>query len=383
MPANGPTLTLSRLRVWDVAHLTDAAAHWTRAATDWEDVFDRLASQMSSPGGMSWVGVAAEEAQRRAYTDRLKVVGMADRLHEAAGIARRGADEIEDARRRVIDAVSVAEDAGFTVGEDFSVTSRETGTLGQLSARQALAEVLAAEIRTRVGELVAIDQRTAVEITTASAGVDAISFEDSNDHHERTVQAVDNHTEEPGPPDPTPPVEGIPPDGVMPPVGGDFTPGPPSRPSVSARGGKSLWDESGGEWRYFPGDKWRNPHWDYNPHSTPSGRGSEWQNIPIGDLPSHKDENPSVIAGLPPWLQGVPSVGGPPQNPLVAPFTGAAMPTTPAPVVGTEPGGPRISMPRIDIHAPNAGDLQNAGGPAAVAGGGALLLLILGAMALA
>ena len=29
--------------------------------------------------------------------------------------------------------------------------------------------------------------------------------------------------------------------------------GPASRPSEVAQGGRSLWDESGGEWRYYPG----------------------------------------------------------------------------------------------------------------------------------
>ncbi len=33
-----------------------------------------------------------------------------------------------------------------------------------------------------------------------------------------------------------------------------------------ACGGESLWDENGGEWRYFSGDNYRYPHWDYKPH---------------------------------------------------------------------------------------------------------------------
>lgn len=75
---------------------------------------------------------------------------------------------------------------------------------------------------------------------------------------------------------------GLPPDGIYPPVEGKVTQGPASRPSEQARGGQSLWDEKGGEWRYFPGDKYHNPHWDYNPHNSPT---SPWQNIAIGDLP--------------------------------------------------------------------------------------------------
>jgi hypothetical protein len=77
---------------------------------------------------------------------------------------------------------------------------------------------------------------------------------------------------------------GLPPDGVAPPAG-EVTVGPASRPSERDKGGKSLWDSSGGEWRYSPEDKWHNPHWDYNPHNKPS---SPWQNIPIDQLPPRK-----------------------------------------------------------------------------------------------
>jgi RHS repeat-associated protein len=80
---------------------------------------------------------------------------------------------------------------------------------------------------------------------------------------------------------PTPP-RGLPPEDVRPPVEGQCKEGPPSRPSELQKGGKSLWDQNGGEWRYFPGDKYHNPHWDYNPHNVPK---SPWQNIPINNLP--------------------------------------------------------------------------------------------------
>jgi hypothetical protein len=75
---------------------------------------------------------------------------------------------------------------------------------------------------------------------------------------------------------------GLPPTGVMPPVENpdQLTTGPASRPSEAAKGGQSLWDHSGGEWRYFPGDTYHDPHWDYNAHSTPN---SPWRNVPIND----------------------------------------------------------------------------------------------------
>ena len=78
---------------------------------------------------------------------------------------------------------------------------------------------------------------------------------------------------------------GLPPQGVDPPVEGECKVGPASRPSERDKGGKSLWDSKGGEWRWYPGDKWHNPHWDYNPHTTPS---APWENIPHSDQPPVK-----------------------------------------------------------------------------------------------
>jgi RHS repeat-associated protein len=78
-----------------------------------------------------------------------------------------------------------------------------------------------------------------------------------------------------------PTVRGLPPRGVQPPAK-NCRVGPASRPSERAKGGQSLWDEDGGEWRYYPGDKYHNPHWDYNPHDAPN---SPWQNVPLNDMP--------------------------------------------------------------------------------------------------
>ena len=78
----------------------------------------------------------------------------------------------------------------------------------------------------------------------------------------------------------TPP-RGLPPEGISPPVpeGKQCKAGPASRLSEREKGGQSLWDPDGGEWRWFPGDKWHNPHWDHNPHDTPP---KIFKTIPLG-----------------------------------------------------------------------------------------------------
>jgi RHS repeat-associated protein len=83
------------------------------------------------------------------------------------------------------------------------------------------------------------------------------------------------------------PSRGLPPEGIKPPIpeADQCKPGPASRPSERDKGGQSLWDPNGGEWRWFPGDKWHNPHWDNNAHDRPN---SPWVNVPHGGLPPVK-----------------------------------------------------------------------------------------------
>lgn len=88
-------------------------------------------------------------------------------------------------------------------------------------------------------------------------------------------------------PEPPAPPRGLPPEGVKPPIpeGDQCKPGSASRPSERDKGGQSLWDPNGGEWRWFPENKWHNPHWDHNPHD---GKSSPWVNVPHGGLPPVK-----------------------------------------------------------------------------------------------
>lgn len=392
----GSVPSLSQIHAWDTTHLEDAATHWSSRATEWEDAFAEVHERVLSPGGTPWQGIGADAAFLRTGTDKVAVSGIADCLHSAAAAAREGAGDIGWAKQSAIQAVEQAQAQGFTVGEDLSVTDRSSAGLpaAARAARQLQAETLAADIRAQAQNLVAVDTAVATRISTATAGLSTVQFADApsnggaaqrgDNPKKPKFQTVDNHTFKqdggdpaPDPPPPTPPARGLPPEGLHPPVDGPLTPGPASRPSEQGKGGQSLWDEHGGEWRYFPGDKWHNPHWDYNPHSNPN---SPWDNIPINGLPPRIGQAPPIISGLPPWLQTAPGTPGPPQNPLLAPFPGVTMPT-PTPPPAQAPGPSLI--PHIDIPAPSPGDLQTAGGETAVVGGGGLLLLILGALALA
>ncbi len=178
---------------------------------------------------------------------------------------------------------------------------------------------------------------------------------------------------EPTPP-PPPPVRGRAPEGIHPPVEGPLTPGPPSRARERRKGGEHLWDDQGGEWRYHGEDSDHNPHWDYKP----PGKNTEWEQIPIGDVPPMKGGvDPSLIAKLPPWMQNLlaPGVPGGPQNPLLAPYPGATMPAPPpAYVPPPDPGLlPPIDMPNLD-----PGSAMPIAGSEVVVIDGILVLLIAG-----
>ena len=143
MPGVGGTAvpSLSHIVNWDVAHLELAASDWTNTATQWEEHFDALHRGTMSPGGTIWEGKAADAAQDGTFADLVQVRGVAQTLHDAASVARRGADQLGYARRSALNAVSDAEDAGFVVGDDLSVASPRTagGPLAD-AQRAALAQ---------------------------------------------------------------------------------------------------------------------------------------------------------------------------------------------------------------------------------------------------
>jgi len=377
MPTGVPIPSLSQIERWETTHLSQSATHWSNTADSWDDAFDRVAREMPNPADSLWQGRGAESAQTRAATDRAKVRAAASDLRNASALARSANHEIDLAKRQVLQAIGEAHAEGFVVSEDLAVTDRFTSsTLAERAARLAQAQGLAIEIRTKATALLAVDEKFSVQIAAATKGLADLTFTEAPAQRGRdnTVQAVDfrEAPPPPEPPDPKPP-RGLPPEGVEPPVAGDLTPGPASRPSEAGKGGQSLWDESGGEWRYFPGDKYHNPHWDFNPHNVPN---SPWDNVPIGDQPPVKG-NP-FTTGLPPWLESptAPGIAGLPQNPFLAPFPRTDMPSPPSSAPLPNSGPPDL-FPNVHIDAPNPHDLENAGaaGTGAVAGGGLLALL--------
>lgn len=209
MPAaTGSALTRADIEAWSTTHLETAATHFKSVAGHWEGHFETIHTGMLRPGGTAWEGTAADNAAERSWADLVKVRGAGDALYAAAGHATNGADDIAWAKRQLLDAITEAEEAGFTVGQDFSVIDKSGGELMRTTvARQQQAQAFATEISTRVQTLVSIDQQVATQITGALAPLESLSFPQDHEGAAPTVKAVDYHRfkQEPGPADPDDP----------------------------------------------------------------------------------------------------------------------------------------------------------------------------------
>ena len=161
--------TLSQIRAWSTEHLIDAAGHWSKTADQWEDAFLQIRNQSYA---IDWKGAGGDGLRQRTSADLPIVGAKADLLRQAAGIARNGASEIGAAQRRILYAVEDAQNAGFVVGEDLSVTDAHTSrTAAEQAARQAQAQAFAGDIRLRAGQLDEAEAEVAGQLTATTAGL--------------------------------------------------------------------------------------------------------------------------------------------------------------------------------------------------------------------
>jgi hypothetical protein len=196
MAAVGSLPGLSQLMAWPTEHLTDAAERWEAVAQRSYGVANQIWQDASS---VEWQGRAADALRTATHSDMMATGAAADHLQSAAKVARSGATDLYAARSRLLYAIEDAQTAGFDVDEHGSVIDRSAGgSAAQRAARQAEAQALAADIRQRAAQLVAVDQQVAGNVTAAVAGIRDV-FPQSP-----SVQAVDNHTfkQDPAPRDP-------------------------------------------------------------------------------------------------------------------------------------------------------------------------------------
>jgi hypothetical protein len=197
---------LSQLLSWPTEHLNEAAEHWDTVGGRSYGVAHQVWRDALS---VDWQGEGAEALRMATHKDMVATSRVADQLQTAAKVARGGAADLYAARTRVRYAVRDANTAGFDVDEEMSVIDRSTGgSSAQRAAREAQAQALAADIRQRATQLVALDQQVAGRVSAAVAGIrDTFPQSPAPETPPRKpdIHSVDNHTfkqDPPPPPDP-------------------------------------------------------------------------------------------------------------------------------------------------------------------------------------
>jgi hypothetical protein len=131
--------TCSQIEAYTTDHLVDAADHWDSVADRWENAHRQVRNQAYS---LDWHGFARDALRTRTISDCTVASDKADQPRSTSQVARHRAGELEHLRNRVLYAVEETYNAGFTVGEDVSVTDTRTSpTTAELVARQAQAQV--------------------------------------------------------------------------------------------------------------------------------------------------------------------------------------------------------------------------------------------------
>ncbi len=166
--------TRSQIESYTADHLVDAADYWSGLAERWEDAHWQVRNQAHS---LLWEGASGDALRARTTADHVVVTDQAEQLRGASVIARQQAGELERLHNAVLYAIEDAEEAGFAVGEDLSVTDiHASGNLAELAARQAQAQAFAADIRERATSLIGADTDVAGNLTTTAGSVGDVHF---------------------------------------------------------------------------------------------------------------------------------------------------------------------------------------------------------------
>lgn len=171
--SSGGLPTRSEIEELDTSELGYAATGWRTAATQSEDAFEQHRQNIASPGGTTWEG---------------------DALREADGIAEAGVNDISAAKREALDAITAAEDDGFTVGEDLSVTDTRRYDITTAVERNRAATEHAEDIRWFAERLVQATAFVDERLQSKAADLEGIRFEGEGEDHdgEPRMQLVSN-----------------------------------------------------------------------------------------------------------------------------------------------------------------------------------------------
>ncbi|WP_102142983.1 HNH/ENDO VII family nuclease [Mycobacterium hubeiense] len=214
-PAAAPAVlpTKSRIQNWPSAHLESTAAQLLAWADGSERLFEQHVQNVAAPGGTNWAGSAKDAAYARVTADMEVVRRQSQVQRDGADIASNGADDIQAAQRKALEAIAEAEADGFSVGEDLSVTEARYASplLRAPAGRQEAALEHAENIRWHAEQLLATDRLVGDRLEAKAAELQGITFEQSG--NDGTTQMLDDKRGEDDRHET--PVAGAPPDGPM------------------------------------------------------------------------------------------------------------------------------------------------------------------------
>jgi hypothetical protein len=157
--------------------------------------FEQHHLNISSPGGTVWEGDAKDAALGRVTGDLAVARRQATVKSEAASVAETGAGDIRAVKSRVLEAVTEAEEDGFRVGEDLSVTDTRRYDITTIAERNEAAVQHAEFIAFRAQQLVQTDALVGQQLHAKAAELEGIRFdgEDARNGGDDHVQLVDHH----------------------------------------------------------------------------------------------------------------------------------------------------------------------------------------------
>ncbi|OLT79681.1 hypothetical protein BKG58_19830 [Mycobacteroides abscessus subsp. abscessus] len=179
--AAAPLPTKTEIENWDTSYLDTAASSWRTAATASEDAFDQHRRNVDAPGGTTWEGDAKDAALDWVTKDVAVVGRQCGVLREAAGLAENGAYDIKAAKDKALQAITAAENDGFTVGEDLSVTDSREYDIDTAAERNRAAAEHAEDIRWAAQQLVQADQLVGNRLEAKATDLEGIRFEGEGD----------------------------------------------------------------------------------------------------------------------------------------------------------------------------------------------------------
>lgn len=181
VPSRSGALSRSEIEEWPTQHLDDAATQLRSMGAQSVALFDEHRRNVDSPGGTTWEGNAKDAALDRVTADTAVVRQQTTVQNEAADIAENGGHDVRAAKQEAVGAITAAENDGFTVAEDLTVTDSRCYDINTIVERNKAAKEHAEDIRWYAERLIQADSFVGERLQAKAAELEAIRFDGEDD----------------------------------------------------------------------------------------------------------------------------------------------------------------------------------------------------------